>query len=1297
MNMKKILLCFVLGGVSLLAQAQDAATVKANKQERDSLLKIEQFNALKYMWQPRFHYANDEWTNNGFWDHTYLQVGSGLFNIDGKGATNLKIDQSWNFTIGKDITPYHGVRLGFGSNFAKAGTGSEQTYRSTDLHADWLFNLSNYTAGYKKDRFIDVQTVAGLGVERVHYLQTKRLIDARLGLDVRFRLGNRNYLTLEPMAVVSRNNGVYPLNTQKYVFNYGMNVNWGYYIHEDAVIAHPKTNSELLNPIFFELGVGPIFRSGDDLRTSKTMGPAYNINIGSWMSPVWGVRTGIEWASSTNNYDSRNNTIYAHSANVFDVKGELLFNPFGLKDTYNEDQRFGAHLIGGYVYGVNDPHYGASRYFHGWTAGANLWARVDKNAEVYVEPSVRRLVYANRYATPDQSLYTIMAGVRMKTYQKADRDVRAMEEFNPYWFMQLGYGFGNDIRKEWVNGESEQYWRGNWEMAIGRRFDDLFAVRLALGQNYKWEKDDWRETFLSPQLMLNVNTWINRYSSEDRLNAYLYGGPYMSKVRQSGLKDGRGGLLAGVQFDYAVSPNTSIYFVPEIRNTFISNSSQENDWDVAYKLGVSYRFDNGANYEPFWNGNSFIELGAGINRMVNTDLDFGTGANIQAGFGKWFDRVLGAKLGANYTFNKAGEVNAQLLGMSADVMVDPISWLNSNYDRTTAKAGLSLLFGGNWGVLNHRTDYTGYHSKAYAGFNQGAQLWVRAGQTSRLFVEGRYSQLRNGNVLGHNFLKPLDVTVGVAFDYDELGGSGSKTKIGDGKGQTLEQSVLNYKVKFDNRYWFLENFFGATVNQSKQTEAGSSKENWRKNWGLGLGYRWSNVSAIRAVAQQDVTLGGRDFREASVALEYMFNINGLMNHNDDAERLSLWAFAGPYAQASQNIHTDKFNYGLAGGFQLNYRLNKSTSLFLAPEVRVQGNQSKDYNFLAKAGVSYRFAGSDHYDHFWNEDSYVELGAGIQSVMDNTDDKNIGPRIEMGLGKWYDRVWGTRFGGYYGMNTGNKQNLRNTGATVDLMVDAAGLLSKNYDRNTALAGFNLFLGGDFGILSENRNENWNKSYIHMMSGFREGAQIWFRANETSRIFVQGTYSQLHTGNNVRGTNSWYKPLAITAGVSMNYEPKFMRDNASEPNEQKFYVQAGVGGAWRADGNNHDYQSGLSVSVDAGYQPNVNGIRISGDWNNLEPQSIDVAAQYQMDLQRMFQGANSNSAFGAYLFAGPMVKMTKNVEETENLTAFGARLGAELRVKLGGGAYLHVTPTVDRAKVDGKAQTWFRGTAGVGYSF
>lgn len=1292
--MKKILLmCLLLGGTALTATAQNN---DRELQKRDSINQESRFNALDYLFQPRYRYNEEPWEKNSFWDHTYLQVGTGAFQFDSKGSPSLDFLQAMNVTIGHDFSAFHSARIGAGFNFSRAAKGGLDNMKIFDVHADWLFNLSNYTAGYKKARYVDVQTIAGLGVERINLGgKTATALEARLGTDVRFRLGTRNYLSLEPMVTIMQNKDLYP-GSADFLLNYGLNLNWGYYIHPDAVIAHPKAGAEDLNPVFFELGAGAVFRGANDLRTFKTTGPTYAFNVGKWMSPVWGARLGLQVGAPIYTYTTVQGDVMNNAATFLAGNAELLFNPFGLKDTYNADQKYGAFLFGGMTYGVHMPNQGDNMAFRGYTGGLNLWKRIDKNAELFIEPRVTRVMYAQNQILPNENLYSLMAGVRMKTYPYMERLQRATETFDArYWFLQLGYGFGVNTQDIWTNGTSRQNWRGTWDLGLGYRYSNLSALRLVAGQNFNMYTDnDYRETSLSLQYMANLNTMLNRYSSEDRLNTWLYAGPYvMDKNIPSGAQWRVGGT-AGVNFDYALNNTTSLFVQPGVRYDF-----KDKDWSVDYKLGVAYRFDNGTNYNTFWNTDAYFEVGAGVEHLTQEGLDYGWGPQIQLGFGKWYDRVLGSRFTGRAAVVNSDHRAVNTVGLNADVMLDPISLLNPNYERRTAKAGLSLFFGGNFGVVNERGHLQDYENHIFSGFSQGAQLWTRINPNTRLFAEGRYGLNRTGIWNQNNILRPLDITLGIAFDYDETGGRASHVGRPGQADPTLEETLLRYKSLLEHKYWFIQADFGGNVNQTRQWMNGNSKQNWRGEWGTALGYRWSNLSAARLALGQDWTFGREDWREITAGVDYMLNVNALMNHSDGDDRWNLWALAGPYAAAYHENGDDEFYAGVNAGFQLSYQLNKTTSLYIQPQVRKRFGATKDFSMLAKAGVSYRFDNGAYYDTFWNENSFFEFGAGAQTIMDTdeNDTQEWGPRVEFGFGKWYDRVLGTKVMASLSGNNGSYQNTRTVNVLTDLMIDPIGLLSKNYDRQSAKAGIYFLVGGEFGVMNEYRNDGWDRGYTHLMSGFNEGAQIWVRTSPTSRVYAQGRFSQIHAGNWTTGR--FFKPVVFTVGASFDYNAKFMREAVREEKDREFFVQAGAGFAKRFNGPLYGMmQNNTIFAAAAGLQTSgLHGVRVAADMDtDKDAKSLNVAAAYQMNLLHLFQGAGSDSSktFGVYAFAGPLMHFQGGEDKA---TALGVNVGAELRVNLFGGTYLHFTPSYSYYSQNGTPTAWLNGVGGLGFRF
>ncbi|MDO5760507.1 MAG: OmpA family protein [Bacteroidota bacterium] len=116
---------------------------------------------------------------NHFWDNWEISVGAGVqtvFNMPNtKDGVDLNPDSWSSFTpafdvyVNKWITPVVGMRLGF------SGLNTKYYYRQVGvaenvenennyyfIHADALFNLTNWICGYKADRFFNASVFAGV-------------------------------------------------------------------------------------------------------------------------------------------------------------------------------------------------------------------------------------------------------------------------------------------------------------------------------------------------------------------------------------------------------------------------------------------------------------------------------------------------------------------------------------------------------------------------------------------------------------------------------------------------------------------------------------------------------------------------------------------------------------------------------------------------------------------------------------------------------------------------------------------------------------------------------------------------------------------------------------------------------------------------------------------------------------------------------------------------------------------------------------------------------------------------------
>ncbi|MFI3332965.1 MAG: OmpA family protein [Rikenellaceae bacterium] len=120
---------------------------------------------------------------NPFLTNWFIQAGVGLVYFEGDFARDInlgdKISPNVNLEIGKWFTPSVGLRAGIRgyelttlssqkTEFSSSSTDNEgrftETYEVSNLHVDFLLNLSSVICGYKEDHFYKCVPYVGFGV-----------------------------------------------------------------------------------------------------------------------------------------------------------------------------------------------------------------------------------------------------------------------------------------------------------------------------------------------------------------------------------------------------------------------------------------------------------------------------------------------------------------------------------------------------------------------------------------------------------------------------------------------------------------------------------------------------------------------------------------------------------------------------------------------------------------------------------------------------------------------------------------------------------------------------------------------------------------------------------------------------------------------------------------------------------------------------------------------------------------------------------------------------------------------------
>lgn len=394
-----------------------------DEEEADSTVKTrrntaKEFNALKYIMEGRYRNYGDEFTK-AWDDHLFIEIGAGLQKLVPPTAsyrfspmTNVHIG------VGKQFSPLHTARMSLSGAYGYQRIRN-LTFTRIGLQADWIFSVSSYFGGYNPSRMLDVSTVLGLGAQYTSKDGAGKSMlaaEAHAGLQLRFFSGPQGYLVLEPSIGVASDNidQSEKRNWRKKDIFYGANISFVYYLHNNLspeerirFMKHHIAESDSTMPAqwrtpwFFQVAGGPALISSETLGTGETLGHSATFSVGKWLSPAIAIRASASLATTTWKKDvspAREdvnpeyiNNQHNHNA---DFRLEAIINPFGFLKNFKWESPYGIYLVGGGGLGWLQKNQTEllrckSTFY---TLGLHLWARLEKDIQVFIEP---RYTYYN--------------------------------------------------------------------------------------------------------------------------------------------------------------------------------------------------------------------------------------------------------------------------------------------------------------------------------------------------------------------------------------------------------------------------------------------------------------------------------------------------------------------------------------------------------------------------------------------------------------------------------------------------------------------------------------------------------------------------------------------------------------------------------------------------------------------------------------------------------------------------------------------------------------------------------------
>lgn len=367
--------------------------------------------AVDYVIDDRYRVSHEKFQNS-IWDQWYVGGGVGFEFLQPRteGFDTRQLTH-YDFTLGKQFTPYHGMRFTLGGAFFYNPDDEHWFARGTGK-VDYLYDLSTHVLGYNAARRLNVSLLTGIGANVVNTTDDKLhfVPDLHVGMQFRIFTGLRCFLNIEPYAGISSDQFdiASTQNWRKYDLAYGVNLNFQYYLadpmspqsklrllrgrSEGSTMVDRRTVDSWRTPWFFEATMGPVFSNVEG--SGLSVGNATTFSFGRWFSPVLGLRLSAATRSAFSREVSASESVSGYAERYYSHynsgRVDFLLNPFGFSRNFSWDNQFGASLVLGTEFGsasIHDEDGNRPAYFtQSFTAGVHLWTKLTDDLQFFIEP-----------------------------------------------------------------------------------------------------------------------------------------------------------------------------------------------------------------------------------------------------------------------------------------------------------------------------------------------------------------------------------------------------------------------------------------------------------------------------------------------------------------------------------------------------------------------------------------------------------------------------------------------------------------------------------------------------------------------------------------------------------------------------------------------------------------------------------------------------------------------------------------------------------------------------------------------
>lgn len=746
-------------------------------------LDAQNYGALEYMLQKRP--ANERFKSNKLGEHIFFSGAMGPYSLltnkenqDGAGFVS-------NFSVGKWITPVHGIRLG-----VDLGILPVKLYRGDAKMAggslDYLLNMSSLTFGYNPKRRFEMLGI--VGVETGHSKVADDGIDyygLHMGLQGNLRISRTVGLFIEPKMGWYNDSFAHAESWRNYKMGGSIMAGLTYTPTPD-IENKPRTSSsekdEFLNKLFISSsgGAGVLGLSGLD-NTLEGMGGQLSIGVGKWLSLTSGLRLSGTIGFTKAPEESKRKYLkyaYLHLDYLFDIHNAIW--------GYNKNRFFTLVGIAGVnmarTKGIDSTQTQTSKYMPGIGIGLQANFRINRSVDLFVEP--RFNMYTSKYAggvgfgNNDQTS-ELNIGL---TYHMLNRTLRSKNEFKnasitDHLFMTTG--IGTQLFMSMKNVDRDYAWGPLMSASVGKWLSPYSGLRLGVMggvfYNHATFSKDTRHVSASGGVdyLWNITSSMSGYDPNRSFELIGSIGANLAFTSKSDQK-ARIGINAGIQGLWHLNDFWGLYVEPQIRiygNKFIEGNTDfiKKDMVVSINAGLHYRFgtySKANNHSVFEKEDKryFLSAGAGVNNIVLTNIQLMDNADLETkiSFGKWYTplsawRVNGTIL---YTPNASRKYPLHYVGLGLDYMMS-LATLSKGYNPDRLLDVIPFV-GFTSGIVRRNNE-----SKFIPGIDAGAQFKFKVSPSIDLFAEPRVG-LRTDSYDGmkqDRLDRVISITGGISYRF----------------------------------------------------------------------------------------------------------------------------------------------------------------------------------------------------------------------------------------------------------------------------------------------------------------------------------------------------------------------------------------------------------------------------------------------------------------------------------------------------------------------------------------------------